>query len=326
VNPDTSSIADPPIASEAAGHAAGQAASQGAGQPESLYFWEGARPLANAVVHRKRYALAPGREHCYCPFDLRRWVTPPEDELLAIAWRQIAAVYSTHLSLSGPQAAAPAELAQDPHDDAKAMIVWHYVVEHIRYTRENHGYDFWQFPPETLQLRSGDCEDKAFLCASLLLAAGIPTDRVRVAIGVLARSGPLPGSTLEKQAAQPHPSCGSEGHAWAMYRTTSGVWCILEPNYPHLPTSRGPGSLEWFIPERPVDVSQAVLLPADMLASDGAAEQYVPLVCFHHQAVWSVEERRPGRVRGAARFTPDWSRQPEFDQILQMPAKAAANG
>ena len=157
---------------------------------ESLYHWEGRRPLFDAVIHHKRFVLVPGREHCYCPFDLRRWVTPPDDELLGIAWRQIAASYADQLSMSGPQAAG--EMEHDGHDDAKALIVWHYIVEHVCYSRENREHDFWQFPSETLQLRSGDCEDKAFLCASLLLAAGIPPDRVRVVIGVLARSGPLP--------------------------------------------------------------------------------------------------------------------------------------
>jgi hypothetical protein len=63
------------------------------------------------------------------------------------------------------------------------------------------------------------------------------------------------------------------------------------------------------------------MLPADLLAADGAAEQYVPLVCFNHKNVWSIEERQPGRVRGAASFTPDWRGNPTFDQILQSPQR-----
>jgi hypothetical protein len=279
---------------------------------EPLYYWEGKNLLLDTVVHRKRYVLAPGRDLCYCPFDVRRWVMPPEDELLGLVWQQLARGYSRHLAVSSTP-----EL-----EDAKAMVVWHFVVEHIRYTRENHSHDFWQFPPETLQLKTGDCEDKSFLCASLLLAAGIPADRVRVAIGVLARPGARPGSPSEAHCVEARLGHYSgEGHAWAMYQASSGVWCILEPNYRHLPTARAPGAAEWFVSERSIDISQAVMLPADLLAADGAAEQYVPLVCFNHRAVWSVEERFPGALRGAAGFVPDWRLNPTFDQILQSPQR-----
>lgn len=286
---------------------------------EPLYYWEGRNLLLDTVVHRKRFVPAPGRDRCYCSFDVRRWVMPPEDELMGMAWQQISRGYSPYLTMaSAPQV-----------EDAKAMVVWHFVVEHVRYARDSHSDDFWQFPPETLHLKTGDCEDKSFLCASLLLAAGIPAERVRVVIGVLARPAPtLPSSaspTQEGHSPDDGP-CG-EGHAWTIYQTTSGAWCVLEANFPHLPTWRGSaraGAAEWFVGQRPVDVSQAVMLPADMLAADGAAEQYIPLVCFNHRAVWSVEERTPGKVRSAARFAPDWRLNPTFDQILKAPSRDSA--
>ena len=43
--------------------------------------------------------------------------------------------------------------------------------------------EFWQFPFETIQTGVGDCEDGAILLASLMINAGIPSWRVKVASG-----------------------------------------------------------------------------------------------------------------------------------------------
>ncbi len=43
--------------------------------------------------------------------------------------------------------------------------------------------EFWQFPFETIHTGVGDCEDGAILLASLMINAGIPTWRVKVASG-----------------------------------------------------------------------------------------------------------------------------------------------
>ena len=45
--------------------------------------------------------------------------------------------------------------------------------------------DAWLFPDETLAQRGGDCEDLALLLAALLMAAGISSYCVRVALGHL---------------------------------------------------------------------------------------------------------------------------------------------
>lgn len=76
--------------------------------------------------------------------------------------------------------------------------------------------DAWLFPDETLAQTGGDCEDLAFVLAALLMASGISTYCVRVALGSLQIS--LAGGKVQKH-----------GHCWVMYQNESGAWEILEP-------------------------------------------------------------------------------------------------
>ena len=137
-----------------------------------------------------------------------------------------------------------------------------------------------------------------------MLAAGITPDRVRVVVGALARNT---GKMTQ-----------FEGHSWPMYRNAHGVWCILEPNIPHLPIAISRGELaDPVLPARPVGIHRAIFLAADRLAADGCREQYVPLVCMNHQSVWTVEQRKPDSVRGARGLEPEWSKNPTFEEILR---------
>jgi transglutaminase-like putative cysteine protease len=149
-----------------------------------LYHWPGKRLLADTIVHRKRHATGhDGRRHA-CSFDLRRWIAPPDDEQMRDAWREIALAHTVELACLKPR----------PARDAKAKAIWQFIVEQVRFVTEQNGVDFWQLPEETLALASGDCEDKSFLTASLLLAAGVPEDHVRVVVGATVRPGDVPGS------------------------------------------------------------------------------------------------------------------------------------
>ncbi len=260
---------------------------------QALYHWEGRNLLMDTIVHRKRYVLNAKGERVYCAFDVRRWVMPPEDEMLCTVWQRIARHHHSELRHAG----------RSSQMDLKAKIIWQFVTEQIRFDHEPSGHDFWQFPPETLHLRVGDCEDKSFLCASMLLAAGISADRVRVVIGALVRNRP-----------RPH----SEGHAWPMYRNAHGVWCILESNYATLPIQMPRGDDPTpVIPKHSVPAAQSVFLSADRLAADSVSEQYVPLVCLNHQSVWTVEPLHHGVVRNAAELQPAWRKNPTFDEILR---------
>lgn len=55
-------------------------------------------------------------------------------------------------------------------------ILQHFVRDQIRYVRDPHnGPEMVQTPPRTLQIRTGDCDDKSVLLASLLASIGLPT-------------------------------------------------------------------------------------------------------------------------------------------------------
>ncbi|MCK9311745.1 MAG: transglutaminase-like cysteine peptidase, partial [Bacteroidales bacterium] len=65
----------------------------------------------------------------------------------------------------------------------------------------------WVCPRATLYYAQGDCEDGAFLIASLLLNIGVSSAKVKVAIGYY----------------------DDTGHAWAMYqRASDDIWVNLD--------------------------------------------------------------------------------------------------
>lgn len=260
---------------------------------QPLYTWSGHRRLADTIVHNKRWIEHEDERHG-CSFDVRRWVHPPGDETMAAAWK--------HLDRAHRRSLANAQ--DDDRHDLVAKVVWRFVVEAISYQRDQS--DFWQFPSETLVLRSGDCEDKAFLCASLLLAAGIPESRVRVVIGLL-RIAPADDS-------QPPLF---EGHGWPMYLQASGHWCILEPNLPRLPVSvTNDRHADPVVPQQSASIHRATFLPADRLAANGCREQYVPLVCLNHDSVWTVEPRDATRISDAQPVLPHWTSALSFHDIV----------
>ena len=92
--------------------------------------------------------------------------------------------------------------------DFRAQAVAEWVGQAIEYDRKI-SRDPWQFAEETLTLRTGDCEDRAFLMASMLLASGISGYHVRVALGHVRTSG---GKTFD--------------HAWVMYKSEMGRWML----------------------------------------------------------------------------------------------------
>jgi len=108
-------------------------------------------------------------------------------------------------------------LARSPGSfDLRAAVVSAYVAGMVRYSTSQ-GRDPWQFPDETLFLRTGDCEDRALLIASLLIASGISNYNVRVALGQI--------RTVDDQARR-----ARHDHAWVMYKTEAGLWTVLEPH------------------------------------------------------------------------------------------------
>jgi len=97
-----------------------------------------------------------------------------------------------------------------PYNEFNALRDW--VATRIFYKSDQDNFgvsDYWQFPLETLEHGTGDCEDIAILLCSLLRASGVPADQVYVAIGT--------------------PK-GTEGyHAYLLERYSKGVWSMIEP-------------------------------------------------------------------------------------------------
>lgn len=106
----------------------------------------------------------------------------------------------------------------DPNDEKVAKITaW--VIRTIAYKEDirNYGYEeFWAPPAFTLRSRSGDCEDGAFLIHSLLLNAGVPSERLRT----------YGGQVKDGEGAR------TGGHAWTVYRRESdNEWVVIDFSY-----------------------------------------------------------------------------------------------
>ena len=71
--------------------------------------------------------------------------------------------------------------------DERALKCLNYVIKTIKYVPDersrNKLTEFWSYPSETLYWKDGDCEDGSILLASLMICAGIPEERVRIACG-----------------------------------------------------------------------------------------------------------------------------------------------
>jgi len=164
--------------------------------------------------------------------------------------------------------------------DYRANVIAAFVARKIKY-HGRRGRDPWQFPDETLFLKSGDCEDRAFLIASLLLASGVSTFNVRVALGKVRHY---------RGQARPH----DYDHAWVMYKNEAGAWILLEPL--HLgsdhPTSR--------------------LSIADRLKHEDSQVEYLPLFLFNERHLWRMPQ--PGRQETLAAVSrKEWHRlDPKF--------------
>jgi hypothetical protein len=277
----------------------------------SLYHWAGQTVLSDTVLDHKRTVAGRNGGTLPCKFDIRRWVLPPDDDLMGDTWQRIAVRHRKHL------AAAPTRAL----DDLKAKAVWHFAIEHIEFAGD-YGPDFWQLPPETLALGHGDCEDQAFLTASLLLAAGIPHEQVRVALGALVRREARSAAQSQEPSSpglSPPPACARagdnhtlRGHAWPMYRDSHGRWRSLETSLLHLPVARDGRVAQ---AKRPVGIDRAVLLSADALAAEGRRNQYVPLICLNYRHVWTVPPATPDAVAAATLVHPDWAHSPSFRQL-----------
>jgi len=103
-----------------------------------------------------------------------------------------------------------------------------WVAKNIRYKRDQVLYnvvDYWQFPLETLESGTGDCEDIAILLCSMLRSLGIPANQVYVAVG--------------------SPTGTDTAHAYIIERYSKGVWNIIEPQLDPITSAVSFTFLDW---------------------------------------------------------------------------------
>jgi len=202
------------------------------------YNWAGDTIIRDTVMWDRRAVL--GYSNIYIPTDIRAWLNSANSEVLCRAIQEM-----------GLPAAREAGTF-----DMRAWRIWDFVARTVEYVTDKRSCgleDFWLFPEETLVLRKGDCEDSSFLLAALLLASGISEHCVRVVLGKVVSAD------------------GSYGHAWVVYQSEDGRWCLLESTLDSVPSR---------------------LVPADSLAQPGNSYQYQPQFCFNASHLWSIVPMR----------------------------------
>jgi hypothetical protein len=126
--------------------------------------------------------------------------------------------YGQYLQVSNSEVRRLAREIVSPRDsdDVKAEKIRAWIEENVTYADDLKTYktdEYWALPSMTLRNGQGDCEDGAFLQASLMLASGVDPDRVRVYGGFV--------------SAGTNASTG--GHAWVAYqRETDDEWVAMD--------------------------------------------------------------------------------------------------
>lgn len=198
------------------------------------YNWSGDAILRDTIMWDKRAVL--GSTSVYIPTDIRQWLSSTESEVIIRALQE--------LNLPAAREAGTFDL--------RAWSVWDYVARSVKYVTDKQSCgmeDFWLFPEETLMLHKGDCEDSSFLLATLLLASGISEHCVRVILGKVSSPD------------------GEYGHAWVVYQSEAGAWCLLESTLDTVPSK---------------------LTPADPFTQPGNQYLYQPQFCLNAAHLWSM--------------------------------------
>ena len=179
--------------------------------------------------------------------DLRQWITGSDMDEVRRVLRDIADL---------PQTKNKGDF------DRRAGLIWEWVANTITYAsdRSSQGCEnFFQFPAETIALGTGDCEDSAFLLASLLIASGISEYCVRAVMGSVKWS--------DDQV--------SEGHVWVNYKDETGVWRLLEPTLSQ--------------DQLPSPLDRVATWPcANDFSKRGVRPWYVPDLCLNQSHIWSI--------------------------------------
>jgi predicted transglutaminase-like cysteine proteinase len=188
--------------------------------PETRYYWmvcaksNPADPNAPIAYSEVWTFTTPSKQSAISPTPPPAPVPTPEQHLPRQPYPNQTEQMERYITPTDP---AVKEFLQDilqreavAFNDFERLRDW--VSSYISYTSDQdvHGVDeYWQLPAETIELRTGDCEDFAILLCSLLRAYGVPSDQVYVALGF-----------GEDQ---------THGHAYLIEKWYQGIWRITEP-------------------------------------------------------------------------------------------------
>jgi hypothetical protein len=171
----------------------------------SRWNWDGDVIIQQPIVPSGRRVVGVRSRASY-DIDVREFFTSSRN---AVMEREIRAAIPHYLRQRGGSVARFEARRRDSFD-FRAAVIANYVADTVAY-EAGKGHDPWQFPDETLYIKAGDCEDRAFLIASLLLAAGVSPFNVRVAFGQM---------VVDET---PHD------HMWVVYKNERGYWTLVEP-------------------------------------------------------------------------------------------------
>lgn len=237
--------------------------------PHDRWNWDGDRILHECIVPASRPVPGyPPKKSSY-DIDVREFLVSERNEVMRKTLREDIKKFV----LAAP--GANWDLFQTRSEgsfDHRAHLIAAFVSERIAYKAARQ--DYWQFPDETLWVKEGDCEDRALLMASLLLASGVSGYNVRVALGKMRVSLPS-GKRREYD------------HAWVMYKNETGRWTLLEPLHLHR------GAKGAFKPERPSGLTQA---------------EYIPYFVFNDVHLWEVRGPDPCPSFRQVALRSRWSR------------------
>ena len=241
-------------------------------RPYQKWHWAGDEIVYEPVIPASR--ILPGTRTRKYPIDIRQFLSIQGN---AVIREHIRRIYES-LDLEDREVFNSRRRGAF---DFRARKILNYIRTYLKYRPTGRTIDDWCFPEETLALKGGDCEDLAFVIATMLEASGISTYCVRVALGLI----------VEHKAKKP---LVRGHHAWVMYFDEGGTWQILEPLV--LQTSEA---------GKTGQVSRRKSTESTRLNDF----EYIPHFVFNHEHLWRV--RTPDRAAAEPNFK-DYVSQREF--------------
>jgi hypothetical protein len=176
-------------------------------RPYQKWYWAGNKIVNDASIPASRLINIDGKLFSKYPIDIREFLSNENNSVI----RNL---------LDGMISALPIKDQLKFYKNKKGNFDFRVrkckeFFSKFEYKSSGKGFDSWQFPEETVLLKSGDCEDLAFLLASMIAECGISQFCLRVALGKVTQ---YTGDQKREW-----------DHAWVVYQNEGGGWEIVEP-------------------------------------------------------------------------------------------------